>query len=63
MVELTNLCFVAVAVIALVTEVIIPAIRGPLSRLKPELATWLEENNLEAHAGLFVDAGNDHKIL
>ncbi|XP_069957072.1 uncharacterized protein [Cherax quadricarinatus] len=57
MVELTNVCFIVVSGIALITQVIIPTIKGPMSRLQPELAAWLHEQSLEKHAGLFVDAG------
>lgn len=60
MVELTNVCFVVVTIIALVTQVIIPAIKGPLSRLQPELATWLKDQSLDQHAGLFIDSGNSY---
>ncbi|XP_042218383.1 uncharacterized protein LOC121863711 isoform X2 [Homarus americanus] len=57
MVELTNVCFIVVTIIALVTQVIVPIVKGPLSQLQPELAAWLQEQALEKHAGLFVDAG------
>ncbi|XP_045619348.1 apoptosis-resistant E3 ubiquitin protein ligase 1 isoform X1 [Procambarus clarkii] len=57
MVELTNVCFLVVTGIALVTRVIIPTVKGPMSRLQPELAAWLQEQALEKHAGLFVDSG------
>ncbi|XP_063585141.1 apoptosis-resistant E3 ubiquitin protein ligase 1-like isoform X2 [Penaeus indicus] len=57
MVELTNVCFVVVTAIAIITQIMIPAIRGPMARLQPDLALWLEEQSLEKYAGLFFDAG------
>ncbi|CAL4137100.1 unnamed protein product, partial [Meganyctiphanes norvegica] len=55
--EVTNVCFVLVSCIALVTQVLLPALRGPIARVEPELADWLQEHGLARHAGAFVDAG------
>lgn len=63
MVELTNVCFVVVTAIAVITQIMIPAIRGPMARLQPDLALWLEEQSLEKYAGLFFDAGNYDRIF
>ncbi|KAK7065961.1 hypothetical protein SK128_026770, partial [Halocaridina rubra] len=57
MVEITNVCFAVVTAFAVLTQIMIPAFRGPLSRLHPDLAIWLEEQSLEKHAGLFMEAG------
>ena len=62
MVDVANLCFVVVMGIALITQVLIPAIQGPISRLDPDLGDWLRDNSLELHAGHFVDTGKIFKI-
>ena len=57
MVDIHNICFAIVMAIALVTQVLIPFIQGPIARLDPDLANWLRENSLEVHAKYFVDEG------
>jgi len=55
--EVTNVCFVLVSCIALLTQVLLPALRGPIARVEPDLADWLRDHGLANHAGAFVDAG------
>lgn len=54
---MNNVCFVVAVAVAVVTQVLVPAVRGPLSRLNPDLAAWLTEHDLQHHAHLFVSAG------
>lgn len=55
--EVTNVCFVLVSCIAIVTQVLLPVLRGPIARLDPNLADWLRNHGLANNAGVFVDAG------
>lgn len=55
--EVSNVSVLVVMAAVLLSQVLMPYLRGPLAYLQPDLATWLQDNDLEHLASAFVDEG------
>ena len=55
--EMSNVSVLVVMVAVLLSQVLVPYLRGPLAYLQPDLVVWLQDNDLNHLAGAFVDEG------
>lgn len=52
-----NICFVAVTSVAVLTQLLLPIFRSPLSQLDKGLAEWLVSNQFEYCASYLKNSG------
>lgn len=55
--EMSNVSVLVVMAAVLLSQVLMPYLRGPLAYMQPDLVTWLQDSDLEHLASAFVNEG------
>lgn len=57
--EVSNVSVLVVMAALLLSQVLVPYVRGPLAYMQPDLAAWLKDSDLEHLASAFVNEGSE----